>query len=393
MRLSIDNEELIERQRKFLTKLEDHNIDCAIVFSVTDIFYLTGFHFRPSERPIALFFDPQGQAHLFVPKLELTHGEEYALVDFVHTYPEYPGIRHPMKYFKDKLVSAGFSNKVVGLDAEGYSSNKGYRGPKVAEFLDAKAFKSVQGWIEEMRYIKSPAELELIKESCRWGNLAHSLLAKYSKPGRNEIEIEMRATAEATLAMVETLGPNYRPNGKPAHAFYRGQIGPHSAFPHSQTQNAVLKRGYNVISQAAGHVWGYISELERTMFIEEVSKEQEKYFNHMYEAQEIGFQAIKPGKSASSVDKAVQTYWKEEGLDHLSVHHTGHGLGLIEKHEAPFLDEGDHTILEPGMVFTVEPAIFIEGLGGFRHSDTVVVTEDGVEILTYYPRDLESLIL
>ena len=73
-------------------------------------------------------------------------------------------------------------------------------------------------------------------------------------------------------------------------------------------------------------------------------------------------------------------------------HHTGHGLG-IGIHEAPFLDIGDETVLEAGMVLSVEPGIFIPGFAGFRHSDTVLVTEQGMEILTYYPRDLESLVI
>jgi Xaa-Pro aminopeptidase len=76
-------------------------------------------------------------------------------------------------------------------------------------------------------------------------------------------------------------------------------------------------------------------------------------------------------------------YWK---------HHSGHTIGL-RYHEGPFLDSGDHTLLQPGMVFTVEPGLYVPGIGGFRHSDTVAITEDGIEVMTYYPRALESLTL
>ncbi|GAK02978.1 cobalt dependent X-Pro dipeptidase [Geomicrobium sp. JCM 19037] len=324
--------------------------------------------------------------------MEKHHAETYALVDHVHDYPEYPGLKHPMEHFKDYLHSIGMTQLTIGIDGDGYSSPKGYRGPKLSELLD-NHYTSVYGLVEELRSVKSKNEVELIKESCRWANLAHSLLVKYSNAGKTEVEIETQATAEATLAMIETLGKGYLPNGSPAHAFYRGQIGPHSAFPHSQNQNLVLKRGYNVISQAAAHVWGYISELERTMFVEEVSKEQERYFNHMKTAQEIAFDAIKPGVKASAVDIAVQNYFKEEGISHLSLHHTGHALGLVHTHEAPFFDTGDATVLEAGMVFSVEPGLFVQGLGGFRHSDTILITDEGMDMLTYYPRDLESLII
>ena len=78
------------------------------------------------------------------------------------------------------------------------------------------------------------------------------------------------------------------------------------------------------------------------------------------------------------------------GCEKYVLHHTGHGLGL-EGHEPPWLDIGDQTVLKPGMVFSCEPGIYIPGFAGFRHSDTVLITEDGAEIITYYPRDIESL--
>ncbi|WML48393.1 Xaa-Pro peptidase family protein [Neobacillus sp. PS3-34] len=390
MLLAIPKSEIIERQSKFHSSMADRKIDCAILFSVTDIFYLTGFHFHPTERPIGFFIDPNQKTHLFVPALEHEHAEEFANVDFVHSYPEYPGLRHPMEYFKDALVKADFTGKVVGYDAIGYGSSMGYRGPIVSDFLDAE-FVSIKGLIEEMRFVKSSTEVELIKESCRWGNLAHRLLQKYSKPGLSEIEITSKASTEATMAMIETLGKDYKPHGNTAFALFRGQVGEMSAFPHAVTQNIVLKKGDTLVTGAAADVWGYHSELERTMFVQEVSKEQEKYFQYMYEAQETAFKAIKPGVPCSSVEQEVQKYFKEAGVQHLVQHHTGHAIGLLG-HEAPFFDLGDQTIMQPGMVFTVEPGIYVRGLGGFRHSDTVLVTENGMEMLTYYPRDLASMV-
>ncbi len=391
MLLAIPKEEILERQEKFFGILQDKQIDCAVLFSVTDIFYLTGFHFHPTERPIGFFIDPNKQTHLLVPALEHEHAEEFANVDVVHSYPEYPGLRHPMEYFKDALYNAGFEGKTVGYDAIGYGSPSGYRGPAVNEFLSAKEFVSIKGIVEEMRFVKSPNEIELIKESCRWGNLAHRLLQKYSKPGLSEIEITSRASSEATMAMIETLGKDYKPHGSTAFAVFRGQVGPMSAFPHAVTQNIVLKKGDTLVTGAAATVWGYHSELERTMFVQEASKEQEKYFNIMYEAQDVAFKSIRPGIPCSSVEQEVQKYFKEAGVEHLVQHHTGHNIGLLG-HEAPFFDLGDETIIQPGMVFTVEPGIYVRGLGGFRHSDTVLVTENGIEMLTYYPRDFASMI-
>lgn len=391
MLFTIPNTELQERQSKFVKKLTEKGCDTAIIFAVADIFYLTGFHFHPTERPIGLFVDPNHKMHLFVPELEHEHAEEYSVIDFVHSYPEYPGIKHPMEYFKELLMEYGFEGKTLGYDSLGYGSSMGYRGPSVDTLIEVSTFVSLKGVIEELRFIKSSNEIELIKESCRWGNLAHRLLQKYTKAGLSEIEITSKASMEATMAMIETLGPDYKPHGQTAYAIFRGQVGPQSAFPHAVTQNLILQKGDTLVTGAASSVFGYTSELERVMFVEEASAEQEKYFNYMYEAQEVAFAAIKPGATCSSVEEAVQKYFKEEGITELTRHHTGHAIGILG-HEAPFFDLGDHTVMQPGMIFTVEPGIYVPGVGGFRHSDTVLVTENGMEMLTYYPRDLQSLI-
>jgi Xaa-Pro aminopeptidase len=126
------------------------------------------------------------------------------------------------------------------------------------------------------------------------------------------------------------------------------------------------------------------------MVVGEPTDEQRRLFEHTVAAQQVAFDALKPGVTCADVDRAVLDYFDDNGIRDLWRQHTGHGIGL-RNHEAPFLDVGDHTRVEPGMVFTIEPGVYQEGLGGFRHSDTVVVTEEGMEILTDYPRDLESL--
>jgi Xaa-Pro aminopeptidase len=243
--------------------------------------------------------------------------------------------------------------------------------------------------------VKSEAELTLIRESCTWGNLAHRLLQRYTRPGVTETEVAQRASAEATFAMLDAIGEIYRAQSffsHGAHAGYRGQIGRNSAIPHALAGNIVFQEGDVLVTGASAPVWGYLSELERTMVIGEPSPEQERMFGHMKALQEVAFDHIGPGALCSDVDKAVRAYFAEHDLMENWRHHTGHAIGL-RYHEGPFLDSGDPTEIRPGMVFTVEPGLYAPDLGGFRHSDTVLVTDDGIEILTYYPRDLESLII
>jgi len=110
----------------------------------------------------------------------------------------------------------------------------------------------------------------------------------------------------------------------------------------------------------------------------------------MVAAQEVALEALRPGVTCADVDLAVLRYFDDHGIRAYWRQHTGHAIGL-RNHEAPFLDVGDRTPIEPGMVFTVEPGVYSSEVGGFRHSDTVVVTADGIDVLTDYPRDLDSL--
>ncbi|MDI3339439.1 MAG: Xaa-Pro peptidase family protein [Sphaerobacter sp.] len=390
--LRLSDAEYLRRRRTILDRLGARDITGLVVFGPNNVSYFSRFGFIPTERPIA-FVLTRDTSVLLVPRLELEHAEAFALVDRVTAYPEYPGLRHPMEFLKDILVDLGLSRAKIGVDSPGYARLYGYRGPNVSDLLPDAEVSTVIDDIEYMQMINSEEELNLIRESARWGNLAHTYLQEYCKVGLTETEISMRASFEATQAMIRTLGPEFRPlawGHTGAHAGFRGQIGKDSAFPHAMTSNARLKPGDVLVTGAGASVWGYGSELERTMIMGEPTPEQERYFTLMYEVQTLALQTIKPGIPCSAVDRVVMEFFKEHNLEENWRHHTGHAKSTLV-HEAPFLDVGDDRLIEVGMVFTVEPGIYVPGLGGFRHSDTVAVTPDGIEMITYYPRDLASL--
>jgi len=333
------------------------------------------------------------KAYFFAPRLEKEHVELYAYDVAVESYPEFPGTKHPMEYLRELLERLGLAKKTIGVDSDGAPAVFGYRGPRISEIMPQANIKFAHNIVEDMMKVKTSEEITLIRESAKWANLALRYLQEYTKPGLTENEISLKASTAATLAMVKTFGEkdkSFTGSADSAFAGFRGQIGKYSAYPHSLTRNAIIREGDIVGTGAGPVIGGYRSELERLMIVGKPTKEQEKYFNLMCEAQQIGIDAIKPGAKCSDVDKAVTKFYKEYNLMDYWRHHTGHSIG-IGMHEAPFLDTGDDTVMRPGMVFTVEPGIFIPGFGGFRHSDTVVVTKEGNEVLTYYPRDLKSL--
>jgi len=365
-----------------------------VLFDAHRVSYYTGFAFIPTERPLAFALAADGRGGMLVPRLEVEHAQANAAVQEVAHYDEYPGERHPLEALLELFSALGIDTGRLGADEDGYPWLFGYRGPSLVE-LTGSAPLRVADLVEDQMAIKSAAEIALLRESSRWANLAHTLLQRYTRPGLTETEVSQRASSEATSAMLDAIGPIYRGQSMwydGAAAGYRGQIGRGAAIPHALAGNVAFQAGDVLVTGATAPVWGYHSELERTMVLGPPSDEQRRMFEHMVALQDIALEAIRPGVPCAEVDRRVRAYYDEHELWENWRHHVGHAIGL-RYHEGPFLDRGDETEIRPGMVFTVEPGLYAGGLGGFRHSDTVAVTEDGIEWLTFYPRDLESLTL
>lgn len=383
----------IEQVRKTLRR---RRLDALYLTNGTSMFYLTGYSFISTERPAALVIPVDGKITFLGPRLEKDHVPlETKLVEEVKTYLDYPGEKHPIEHFADFLREMGLAKKRIGTDNKsGASMMWGYEGPSIAKKLPDAKLVDASELVPSMRVVKSVEEIELIRESCKWANLAVSLLQEYTCEGLWDAAVALEATCDATIAMKRTLGPDYQPkrNVYPINAGFRGQIGEMSAIPHSMSTKRMIKKGDVIIAEAAVDVGGYSCELERTMIVGEPSPKQKRYFEVMTSAQDAAFQAFKPRAKCSEIDKATINVFKKAGLIHLVEHHTGHGLGL-EGHEPPWLDIGNEQPLSAGMVLSCEPGFYEIGFGGFRHSDTILITEEGKEQMTYYPRELENLII
>ena len=389
--LKISDGEYAARNERLLEFIDQHKVSGSVLYDADYIKYYTGFAFIPTERPMAYVVSRAGERALFVPRLELEHAQSMSVIDRVAHYPEYPDLNHPQYVLLDLIRDMGMDG-AIGADSDGYPWIFGYRGDPLSQLTGSRVV-NCRAPIEDQMMVKSPAEIALLKESCKWGNLAHTLLQRYTEVGIGEVEVSQRASDEATLMMLETIGPIWRGNSAwftGAMAGYRGQIGRNAAIPHALTSNIKLQRGDVLVTGASAAVWGYVSELERTMILGQPSDEQKRFFEHMLNLQTIAMEALEPGKPCSAVDREVRAYFDAHDLTSHWKHHSGHTIGL-RYHEGPFLDIGDDTEIKAGMVFTVEPGLYASELGGFRHSDTVLVTDEGAEMLTYYPRDLASL--
>ena len=390
-RTGIPAHELKSRRERLLERVRRDGLTGYVLFDAHYIQYFTSFGFLSTERPVVFAQSAAGETAVFVPEFEVERVRAETAFERVESYPEYPGTEHPMRILGRVLGDLGIEGS-VGADQDGYPGILGYQGPALSE-VAASTVTPLAGVIEGMMVQKSENEIALIRESARWCEHAHRLLQEFTRPGVTEAEASLRAGHEATLAMLQALGDAYggqQASADGASAGYRGQIGRRSSWAHAVAHNIEFRAGDVLVTETSAPVWGYNAELERAMIIGPPTAEMRRLFDHTVAVQQVAFDALRPGVTCADVDGAVMRYLEANDLLPYWRQHTGHAIGL-RNHEAPFLDLGDHTPVEPGMVFTIEPGLYDADIGGFRHSDTVAVTPDGIDMLTDYPSDIDSL--
>jgi Xaa-Pro dipeptidase len=240
--------------------------------------------------------------------------------------------------------------------------------------------------IAEMRYIKDENEIEMLMKSAELVNLALSESLKNARVGISEIELD----EYGNKVLLETVSKNY-PNSTIDYFVMSPSGVERTVMPHVFSNTRKLQQGDIIIHSRQVGLNGYRVENERTFFIGEPTKEQKHAFSIIYEAQKAAREAIRPGITAKEVDMVARKIIQDAGYGEYFIHRTGHGIG-ISAHEEPSLRFDSDIVLQEGMVFSIEPAIFIPGVGGFRHSDTVILTKNGSKLITDYPRELEKLI-
>ena len=243
--------------------------------------------------------------------------------------------------------------------------------------------------IERLRAVKDAAELALMRQSARLISDVWSSAVRNVKPGVSELAVA--ADIERSMKLQGASGPSFETIVA---------SGPRSAWPHARPTPKLLRKNELVVLDQGAILRDYCSDMTRTVFLgrsavgARVGVRSNNKVRSLYaavlEAQEAAIAAIRPGISAATVDAAARKVFKRLGLDRYFTHSTGHGLGL-EIHEMPRLGRAEETVLQQGMVVTVEPGVYIEGMGGIRIEDEVLVTSRGAEVLTTASREFLEL--
>jgi len=364
------------RIAKLQQYMKDEGLDAFIISTQESIFYLSGAAYVPVERPFFIIVRPDGAPSLVVPQLELEHLRKVGGFGDITSYFEFPSLKGENWY--DRLNSMLGDGARVGIEPDLPVAKAALL--KVREIVPSDI-------VTRLRMIKTPDEIDAIKSAAKvtddgMRRLHHSLYA-----GESVIETVMPAkklqTGVIAAGDFDYLNCSFLTAGWPA---------PKSAQPHSVPDFHTEMGKGPIVLMSYNRVNGYAAECERTVFLGEPSSENLRLYDTVMEARLLAYNMVRPGALCSNIDIATQEFFKSKGFGDRIIHRTGHGIGL-GNHEMPWLSAGSEDVLEENMVISIEPALYFPEIGGFRHSDTVLVTKDGFERLTEYPDDLESLVV
>ena len=352
------------RIQSLIALLADVKADSAIVSSAVNVRYLSGFTGSnglltlTQDGGTTLFTDPRYgvQAPREVScKVKVVKGKPISLAAIAHL---------------KKCKATAFENKRMTHAAVAAMTEKLTLGMSLIPLGDK---------IEELRMVKDEAELAAIRQSVKTNSAAFDTSLHLIEPGMTENEV----AAEIDYQM--------RRLGAERTAFDTiVAAGLNSALPHARPGTARLRNNEVLLIDMGAFEGGYASDMTRMVALGRPAPGIREMYKAVLEAQLAAVDAVRPGVSAQRVDRVARDVLKRHGLEKAFAHSTGHGLGL-EIHEAPRLGKKEKTKLAAGMVITIEPGAYVEGLGGIRIEDTLVVTRTGCEVLT--PTSKEFVVL
>lgn len=361
--------------------MRDAGAVATLVANPANLTYLTGFRALLYSRPILLVIGTDSLG-LVVPGLEEAHARAEAGVDELLVYHEHPeggGFRAPLPCL-DALLASAAKGRTVGIELSTLPAG-------VAQHLATSRFSLVDAdpALRRLRAVKDESEIAVIREAARVAAVGVAASLAACSPRTTEIEVDSAGTS-AIMAEVS----DFRDPVAVEQLIMTPTGAERTVLPHVLSSTRRLLEADGLIHTRQVGLNGYRAELERTAFVRRVDSERQKLFETVTAAQRAAVESVTAGVRCCDVDAAARRVLTKAGLERFAIHRTGHGIGL-SPHEPPYVRFDEDARLEENMVITVEPGAYVPGVGGFRHSDTVVVNTDGCERLTSFPTDLREL--
>jgi Xaa-Pro aminopeptidase len=364
-----DPDRFLDRIDRAAKETEAADLAALLVTPSADLLYLTGYDPPPLERLTCLLITPGSDPVLLVPQLERpralasTVGERIDIVAWRDGEDPYAALA-PLLPDEGRLGATDQMWAVHLLGAQRLHPS--------AEFVPGS------GVLAKLRSVKDAFELELLSRAARGADQAFRHLAETRLEGQREEEV---AVLLASLL---------RETGHDEVSFTIVASGANGASPHHEPGGRSIRAGDPVVLDFGGRVGGYCSDISRTVCVGVPPKGFQEVYDVVREAQDEAFRAVRPGVSGMEIDAVAREVIERAGYGERFIHRTGHGIGL-ETHEAPYISPENEEPLEPGMCFSIEPGIYLEGVFGVRIEDIVTVTEVGGNRLNRATRELETL--
>lgn len=359
------------RLSRFRERMAANGWEAVLLTAPSAVYYFTGFRSDPMERFMGLWVTDREAPVLFVPQLD--EGKVAAAVGIGRKVP----VKDEMSP-SDVLRQAGLGTpRSCGVDKKALSW---HLAEQLQSLWPEADFADVGSEIRRMMGTKTRDEADLVRQAAEIGDKALTAALASFRVGMRESELAGEIVRQIRLAGGEGLafGPTV-------------VSGPRTALPHADTGEELIRDGDLLVIDMGVVYRQYLSDMTRTFIVGTGNEEQERIFEIVLEANRRAVAAIKPGVPLADVDSAARDYIKAAGYGEYFTHRVGHGLGT-DIHEEPSVHGGNRDCVNAGLLFTVEPGIYVPGVGGVRIEDDVYVNERGeIELLTSFPRELRRL--
>lgn len=352
----------MDRLARLRARMAEHEVAAMLVTDLVDLAYVSGF--RGSNGALIV-----------------TAGEQYLVTDFryfsqaAEQAPAWELIRQPLGTQAVEVAAKALAEKTRGTIGfvGGQVSFDDYA--KLKEAVGEARLKNVPGLVGELRQVKEPAELEIMRRAAEIADLTMARAIELLRPGLTDRQLR----ADLEYFMVVEAGAD-----KPSFDLIVA-AGDQSALPHCPIQGRPIGGGELVTIDLGARVEGYCSDLTRTVAVGSATPEQEELYELVYAAHQAAFEALRPGATGKEVDAVARQVIADGGHGEHFGHGLGHGVGLAI-HEPPRLAVQNDQPLVPGNIVTVEPGVYVPGFGGVRIEDLALITDDGYELLSHAPR-------
>jgi Xaa-Pro dipeptidase len=362
-----------ERLVKLQTWMKENEIEVSFLTSSENVFYLSGYYTDPHERLLALAVFQEEEPFLVCPSMEVHDAKRSG---WEHEIIGYSDIENPWELILKSINKRIRTVSKAAIEKEHMNVE---RFEQLLSLFPHASFVSAEEKLRMLRMIKDAKELQIIEEACALADYAVQFGVSEIKEGKTELDVlnaleyalKQKGVTEMSFSTMVLTGAN-------------------AASPHGTPGGTKIKKGDLVLFDLGVVVDRYCSDITRTVAYGDINDKQKEIYDTVLKAQLAAIDASKPGVSAAEVDLTARRIISNAGYGEFFPHRLGHGLG-ISVHEYPSLTETNQLVIEEGMVYTIEPGIYVPEVAGVRIEDDVYITADGAKVITKFPKELQII--